>query len=211
MGVQPNIDFLHFTKLEKNKGILINDRLETNMEGVYAIGDCAEIRNPKEGRKNIEAVWYTGRMMGELAAHNILGKELDYNPGVWFNSAKFFDIEYQVYGSVPNNPREGIGQLFWKHPKKNKSIRLVYDLSTKEVMGFNLMGIRYRHEVCEKWISEKTHIEDVLRNLNLANFDPEFFSSYERLLVDAYNQETGSSLKLKQKKSLSNVLNFLSK
>jgi len=211
VGVQPNIDFLHFTKLEKNKGILINDRLETNMEGVYAIGDCAEIRNPKEGRKNIEAVWYTGRMMGELAAHNILGKELDYNPGVWFNSAKFFDIEYQVYGSVPNNPREGIGQLFWKHPKKDKSIRLVYDLSTKEVMGFNLMGIRYRHEVCEKWISEKTHIEDVLRNLNLANFDPEFFSSYERLLVDAYNQETGSSLKLKQKKSLSNVLNFLSK
>ena len=39
--------------------------------------------------------------MGELAAHNILGKELDYNPGIWFNSAKFFDIEYQVYGSVP--------------------------------------------------------------------------------------------------------------
>jgi len=211
VGVQPNIDFLHFTKLEKNKGILINDRLETNMEGVYAIGDCAEIRNPKEGRKNIEAVWYTGRMMGELAAHNILGKEMDYNPGVWFNSAKFFDIEYQVYGSVPNNPREGIGQLFWKHPKKNKSIRLVYDLSTKEIMGFNLMGIRYRHEVCEKWISEKTHIEEVLSNLTLANFDPEFFSSYERLLVDTYNQETGSSLKLKQKKSLSNVLNFLSK
>ena len=152
-----------------------------------------------------------GRMMGETLAQSLTGKPTAYTPGHWFNSAKFFDIEYQVYGSVPNNPREGIGQLFWKHPKKNKSIRLVYDLSTKEIMGFNLMGIRYRHEVCEKWISEKTHIEEVLSNLTLANFDPEFFSSYERLLVDTYNKETGSSLKLKQKKSLSNVLNFLSK
>ena len=211
VGVQPNIDFLDFTKLETNRGILVNDKLETNMNSVYAIGDCAEIRTPKEGRKNIEAVWYTGRMMGELAAHNILGKELDYNPGIWFNSAKFFDIEYQVYGSVPNKPVDGIGQLFWKHPKKNKSIRLVFDLKNKAILGFNLMGIRYRHKVCEKWISDQTHIEEVLSNLSLANFDPEFFNTYEQHLVAAYNKETGSALKLKQKRSLSNVLNFLSK
>lgn len=211
VGVQPNIDFLDFTTLETNKGILVNDKLETNMDSVYAIGDCAEIRTPKEGRKSIEAVWYTGRMMGELAAHNILGKELDYKPGIWFNSAKFFDIEYQVYGFVPNTPLDGFGQLFWRHPKKNKSIRLVFDLKNKTIQGFNLMGIRYRHEVCEKWISDKTHIEEVLCNLSLANFDPEFFSTYDQHLVAAYNKETGSSLKLKQKSSLSRVLNFLSK
>jgi NAD(P)H-nitrite reductase large subunit len=211
VGVVPNIDFLDFTALETGRGILVDDKLKTNMNDVYAVGDCAELRTPKEGRKNIEAVWYTGRMMGELAAHNILGKDIDYNPGIWFNSAKFFDIEYQVYGNVPNNPVDGIGQLFWQHPKKSKSIRIVYDQNNKSVLGFNLLGIRYRHEVCEKWILEKTPIEEVLSNLNLANFDPEFFSTYEQHLVAAYNKETGSSLKLRQKKSLSNVLNFLSK
>ena len=53
-----HIDFLDFTTLETNRGILVNDKLETNMDSVYAIGDCAEIRTPKEGRKNIGCLVY---------------------------------------------------------------------------------------------------------------------------------------------------------
>ncbi|HKK38639.1 MAG TPA: FAD/NAD(P)-binding oxidoreductase, partial [Cryomorphaceae bacterium] len=65
-GVTPNIEFLQSTNIETDKGILVNDRLQTNVDSVYAAGDCAQIREPHEGRRGLEPVWYVGRMMGEV-------------------------------------------------------------------------------------------------------------------------------------------------
>ncbi len=99
-GVKPQISFLKNSKIETDRGILVNRILETNIKDVYAIGDCAQQREPIGNRPPVEAVWYTGRMMGETLAQTICGKPFEYNPGNWFNSAKFFDIEYQTYGWV---------------------------------------------------------------------------------------------------------------
>lgn len=210
-GVSPNIDLIRNTAIETQKGILVNEYLQTNMQDIYAIGDCAQLISPKAGRKNIEAVWYTGRMMGEVVAHNVCGKTIKYDPGIWFNSAKFFDIEYQVYGFVPVEERTEFDSILWIDKIAKKSIRIVYNIDNQSVVGFNLLGIRYRHEVCDKWIRENTNIEKVLEQLNLANFDTEFFKTYEKELVANFNKKTGKSIKLKSKKSLSAVLAFLKK
>ncbi|MBZ9731512.1 NAD(P)/FAD-dependent oxidoreductase, partial [Salegentibacter sp. JZCK2] len=88
-GVRPNIDFLENSELETDKGILVNEFLQTNIKDVYAIGDCAQLKQPPTHRKPIEAVWYAGRMMGETLAQTLTGNERKYKPGNWFNSAKF--------------------------------------------------------------------------------------------------------------------------
>ncbi len=209
-GVSPNVEFLKSSGIELKRGILVDGQLRTSAPDVYAIGDCAELRAPRPGRKAIEAVWYTGRMMGETVAHNVLGKRIAYDPGIWFNSAKFLDIEYQVYGEVPAkmDPAE-LSTLYWEHPDGEKSVRINYTPGSGEVRGFNLMGIRYRHEICEKWIARGTHVEEVLQNLGMANFDPEFYKEYEQDVVDLYNRQTGQQLKLKQRRSLTAALKFL--
>ena len=46
--------------------------LETNIKDIYAIGDCAEQHEGINGRRPIEAVWYTGRMMGETLAQTFV-------------------------------------------------------------------------------------------------------------------------------------------
>ncbi len=208
-GVSPNVDFLRFSALDIEKGILVDDYLQTNIPDVYAIGDCAQLRQPQPGRRPIEAVWYTGRMMGQVVAQTICGKPTPYNPGIWFNSAKFFDIEYQVYGTVLPNPPEHHASLYWEHPDGQRSVRIVYDRRTDSVLGFNLMGIRYRHEVCERWLCDGTPIEEVLQDLSLANFDPEFYPQYEGAIVAQYNQQAGKQLKLRKRRRLDLVLDFL--
>ena len=208
-GVHPNTGFLKGSALEMQKGILVDDYLQTNMPDVYAIGDCAQLRTPRADRRPIEAVWYTGRMMGETVAHSICGQEIAYDPGIWFNSAKFMDIEYQVYGDVKAHAPENHTSIYWEHEDGKKSIRLIYDKETGAILGFNLMGVRYRHEVCEKWLAQATHIEEVLQNLGLANFDPEFYREYENQVVQLYNQQTGKSLQLKSKRGLNKALQFL--
>ncbi|MCB9264500.1 MAG: FAD-dependent oxidoreductase [Lewinellaceae bacterium] len=221
-GVHPNISFLKNSGLEMEKGILANEYLETNIPDVYAAGDCMQQSNPRPGRRAIEAVWYTGRMAGETAAYNIClssgistgnipqdGQKVAYDPGIWFNSAKFMDIEYQVYGDVKARPEENEAAVYWEHPGGRKSIRLVYDRTKGHILGFNLMGVRYRHEVCEKWIREKTHIETVLQNLGAANFDPEFYEEYEEEVIRLYNRQSGKQLHLKKRRGLAEALRFL--
>jgi NAD(P)H-nitrite reductase large subunit len=208
-GVHPNIGFLKDTALETQKGILVDNHLQTNIPDVYAIGDCAQLQKPQPGRRPIEAVWYTGRMMGETVAYNICGQAKIYDPGIWFNSAKFIDIEYQVYGDILSKAPDNHTSVYWEHKDGRKSIRIVYDNTNGQVVGFNLMGIRYRHEVCEKWLAEKTHIEQVLQNMGLANFDPEFYDEYESFVVDQYNQQSGQPLSLKKRRGLTDALRFL--
>ncbi len=209
IGVEPNIDFLADSPVACNYGVLVNHKFETNVPDVYAIGDCAEIQDPTPGRKPIEALWYTGRMMGETIAYVICGKKEVYQPGIWFNSAKFFDLEYQVYGFVPNTEQPDCAALFWQNAQGNKSIRLVYDKNTQKILGFNLMGIRYRQEVCERWIKLASPVTEVLQDLSLANFDPELSKQYEQKLIDQYNRQQGTNLSLRRKRSLDQVLQFL--
>lgn len=202
-GVSPNIDFLRFGQIELDRGVLVDKKLQTNLPDVYAIGDCAQLRSPDPGRKPIEAVWYTGRMMGETVAYNVCGQPTDYQPGVWFNSAKFFDIEYQVYGDVQPQLPAAHATLYWEHPGGRKSIRLNYHREQGHIVGFNLMGVRYRQELCVEWIARKTSIEQVLTQLGAANFDPEFYPQHEAELLRLYNEQTGNNLNLERRRGLS--------
>jgi NAD(P)H-nitrite reductase large subunit len=209
-GVSPNIDLVKNTQIETNRGILVNNYLETNIPGIYAIGDCAEHRTPKPSRRSIEAIWYTGRMAGEVCAYNICGIPVEYYPGIWFNSAKFLDIEYQVYGNVPTQLTDQQDTLYWEHQSGKKSIRIVYDKISMTVIGFNLMGVRYRHEICENWIRQYAHIEEVLQHLAAANFDPEFFRTYEKEVIAMYNQQMGRNIQPLSTSSLKSVNKLLS-
>lgn len=204
VGVSPNIEFLKGSDLAVNRGVKVNEYFETNQPDVYAIGDCAEFETPPASdRKNIEQVWYTGRMHGETLAQTICGNKTSYKPGMWFNSAKFLDIEYQVYGQVSNQPQEGEEHFYWEHAAGEKSIRLIFYKKDRTLKGVNLMGIRYRHEVVEKMVRDKWEMRKVFQKLKHANFDPEFFKRYEHELVKIYNQRYPEyPLKVKREKIL---------
>ncbi len=188
-GVSPNIDFLKASKIRMERGIVVNEYFETNIPNVFAIGDCAQFETPLPGRRPIEQVWYTGRMHGETVAKTICGKKTAYNPGPWFNSAKFFDIEYQVYGDIKSTNSDDDDYLYWEHENGKHSIRIAYDKATTRLIGINLMGVRYRHEVCDRWLKNGTKLKDVIRNLKKANFDPEFYKEYENEVLEIYNSK----------------------
>ncbi|MDA8639494.1 NAD(P)/FAD-dependent oxidoreductase [Flavobacteriaceae bacterium] len=205
-GVKPNVEFIKQTNIATNRGILVNKYLETNQPGVYAIGDCAEQKEPQPGRRSIEAVWYTGRMMGETLAQTLTGTKTEYNPGNWFNSAKFFDIEYQTYGLVSAHPEDNEKHFHWKHSVKDHAITIAYNKETYEFLGINTFGIRMRHEIFDQILSDKRTVFQVAEHLKDCNFDPEFFNSYEEEIITKFNLEFKTKIKLKRK-SWSRIFN----
>lgn len=188
-GVSPNIDFLKDSDIEINKGVLVNRFLETNIENIYAIGDCAEQREAIGQRKSVEAVWYTGRMMGETLAQTICGNRMAYNPGHWFNSAKFFNIEYQTYGWVFATPKPGNTHFHWKHEDDTKCITIEYVENSNEFLGINNLGIRMKHEVFDRWLTEKRSVDYVIEHLKEAFFDPEFYKTFEKDILTEYQNQ----------------------
>ncbi|WP_420320480.1 NAD(P)/FAD-dependent oxidoreductase [Flagellimonas sp.] len=205
-GVSPNVDFLKDSGIELGRGVKVNRFLETNVKDVYAIGDCAEQHEAIGNRRPIEAVWYTGRMMGETVAQTICGNKIEYKPGHWFNSAKFLDIEYQTYGWVFSEKikKEHEVHFHWRHPQEKICITVAFDKDTNQFLGLNTFGIRMRHEIFDRWLTEERDVDHVMEHLADANFDPEFFKNYEAEIVAKYNSDLGKSINTK-KKSLKRI------
>ena len=199
IGVVSNVQFLEGSGIETNRGVLVNEFLETNIPNVYAIGDCAEVKNPMQGRRSVEQVWYTGRIMGETVASTITGTKKPYNPGVWFNSAKFFDIEYQTYGSVTAKLQENQLNFVWQHESKELLIHFVFEQKSGKFIGINTFGIRLRHELFDVWINSEKSMDYVIQHLASANFDPEFYRTFEKEIVAKYNEQFNKNIHLKKK------------
>ena len=205
-GVTPNIDFLKDSGIELGKGVKVNRFLETSVEGVYAIGDCAEQHEAIGNRRPIEAVWYTGRMMGETLAQTLCGNRMEYKPGHWFNSAKFLDIEYQTYGWVfgARGRQDHEEQFHWRHTSEKLCVTIAYHKESKLFLGINTFGIRMRHEIFDRWLTQGRAVDQVVEELADANFDPEFYRQYEKEIVNAFNEHAGLQLQSK-KKSLTRI------
>ncbi|MCB0278576.1 MAG: NAD(P)/FAD-dependent oxidoreductase, partial [Calditrichaeota bacterium] len=196
-GVSPNIDLAKKSGILVQRGILVNEQLKTSIDTIYACGDCAEIVSDSDQR--IEQLWYTGKLQGESLAQTILGNDKNYNRGIWFNSAKFFDIEYQTYGVVANTVQADEESFYWQDSTRQRCLRIVFKLDNEVISGVNVFGIRMRQKVWEKWISKQKTIDYVMTHLRDANFDPEFFRQYETEIIEEYNKQFSKTLKLKQK------------
>lgn len=172
IGVRPAIDWLRSAKTppQLGRGVQVNESFQTSLDRVWAAGDCAEIQ--LLGRPPlVEQIWYSARRQGEMAAHAMLGDAVQYAPPIFYNSAKFFGIEYTTVGSVMNAPPEASSH-FHRTPGQDISVRIV-ELHGA-VIGFNMLGSRWDHTVLERWIAERRPTTYVQERLAQAQFDVEF-------------------------------------
>ena len=76
------------------------DGTRASAPDVWAAGDCANV-TWADGSRRPEQLWYTARDQGRVAGLSMLGDGALYRRGTWYNSAKFFDLEYTTAGWVP--------------------------------------------------------------------------------------------------------------
>jgi NADPH-dependent 2,4-dienoyl-CoA reductase/sulfur reductase-like enzyme len=187
IGVVPNTDFLRESGLALAKGgaIEVDPALRTNVADVWAAGDCANV-TWADGSRRPEQLWYTARDQGRIAGASMLGDEVAYSRGTWYNSAKFFDLEYTTAGWVPVmldwdntplDPGSDVRSWFQRAPGRPESQRIV--VRGDRVVGFNMLGSRWNHELFLEWIHERRSLDWVLARLHHAQFDEEFARRFQ--------------------------------
>jgi NADPH-dependent 2,4-dienoyl-CoA reductase/sulfur reductase-like enzyme len=173
IGVAPNTEWLKGSGLELDDkgGIVVDDMLTTSAESVLAAGDCASVRW-FDGQRRPEQLWYTARHQGRVAGKRLAGDRERYDRGVWFNSAKLMDVEYTTVGLV-NFDLDGEENRWLEEKGAVRSTTRIVAQHGR-VVGFNMLGRRWDHEVLIRWIEERRALGWVIEHLNEAAFDTEF-------------------------------------
>lgn len=100
IGTRPNLDFLDAEGPRVEKGVVVDDRMETSVPGVYAAGDCASARNFQTGGHQLIGLWANAGRQGDTAARAMLDRPVEYPGSFPHNITHFMDMDFIGFGDV---------------------------------------------------------------------------------------------------------------
>jgi NADPH-dependent 2,4-dienoyl-CoA reductase/sulfur reductase-like enzyme len=98
IGVEPVTDFLEDSGIELDNGVVVNERFETSVPDVYAVGDVANFNDPLFGRRRIEH-WSNANYQGTEAGKILAGHDGGYDIVSSFFT-EFFGLTMKVFGDI---------------------------------------------------------------------------------------------------------------
>ena len=97
-GVAANIQFLDGSGLETDEGVLVNDRLQSNIADIYAAGDVCQGKDFSTGEYSVQAIQPTAADHGRIAAMNMAGKDTVHQGCVNMNVLDTMGLISSSYG-----------------------------------------------------------------------------------------------------------------
>jgi 3-phenylpropionate/trans-cinnamate dioxygenase ferredoxin reductase subunit len=104
IGVSPATAWLEGSGVALDRGVLVNERCETSLPGVYAAGDVARFFHPRLGRHVMVESVDNAQTQSITAVGNMMGKSDVFSPVPFFWSDQF-DLKLQSVGAVDDYDR----------------------------------------------------------------------------------------------------------
>ncbi|MGQ9638010.1 MAG: FAD-dependent oxidoreductase [Thermodesulfobacteriota bacterium] len=153
LGIRPRVDLAKKAGLRigETGAIWVNERMETSIEGIYAVGDCAETTHLITGKRVWIPLGSTANKQGRVAGVNICGGHAIF-PGVLGTAIfKVFDYNVAKTGlSMKEAEKEGFHPIqaivegydraHYYPGGKTSTLKVIADQETGRILGGQVMG-----------------------------------------------------------------------
>ncbi len=197
-GFKPNVEIAAEAGVELGRtgAIRADDRMETNLHGVYAAGDCAEVVHLVTGRPTWIPLATTANKTGRVAGANAAGSRERFAGVVGTSIVGIFGMGFAATGlSVAQARAEGFSPLAARieaplrpryFPSARTIVELVADRATRRLIGGSVIGeegAAGRINVIAAALQSRLRVDD-FEQLDLA-YSPPFAPVWDPLLIAA--------------------------
>lgn len=133
IGVRPNVDLAKQCGIQVNRAIVVNERMETSIPGIYACGDVAEFNG-----KSI-ALWMPAMRQGKVAGSNAAGKPAQFVDEVYPAILNSFGTRIFSVGDLCLERKEGEYRTHFVKDAGKGNYKKMFFVDDK-LAGFILIG-----------------------------------------------------------------------
>ncbi|OQY80980.1 MAG: hypothetical protein B6D40_11820, partial [Anaerolineae bacterium UTCFX3] len=199
IGIQPRVELARDAGLAVDKGILVNECLQTNDPDIFAAGDAAQAYDPLTGRSIIDSLWNPAREQGRVAGLNMAGKKTAYLKSVPFNVTRLAGLTTTIIGAIGRGGRDddlvgiarGDSETFRSLPDAILAqsgfdvnhLRLM--IGRKTLLGALVMGDQTLSMPLQKMIADEADITPIrsrllARDTRIADVVAEFWKEWSK-------------------------------
>jgi nitrite reductase (NADH) large subunit len=160
-GIRPDLQLNDSLKLQINKGLAVNDFMETKAAGIYAAGDLVEHRDQSYG------IWPASMEQGRAAGANMAGKEIPYTGTLPSNILKVAGINLFAAGDI--DPEGKKNSVYQKDEVLDIYRKFVFQ--DRFLVGTILLGDTRGQEEVQRAIKMQKDVSSFKKNLAGGQFD----------------------------------------
>ena len=108
IGVSPRMELARAAGLDVERGILVNEYLQTNDPDIFAAGDVAQVFDPLTGHSVLDSLWNPAREQGFAAGLNMAGQNKPYLKSAPFNVTRLAGLTTTIIGAVGHGRDEDV-------------------------------------------------------------------------------------------------------
>jgi NAD(P)H-nitrite reductase large subunit len=154
IGVLPNINLAQKAGLKVNKGIIVNEYLQTSSKDIYAAGDCVESIDLFSNKRTVFALWTSAANQGEVAGLNMTEEnKIKYPSEFAMNAISFFGMQLISAGISNNNTSLQNIQSIITEIKNSKLCKL--NILNDNLVGFVMINSNKRAGIYTELIRNK--------------------------------------------------------
>ena len=178
VGIRPCLELVKQANFALDRGILVDEHLQTNDPDVFAAGDVAQVYDPLTGHSVLDSLWNPAREQGNAAGLNMAGRKTAYLKSAPFNVTRLAGLTTTIIGTVGRgNDKDMIGiargdSETWRELPEAIVAQNGFDVNhmrlligEKNVVGAIVMGDQTLSWPLQKMIAGKADISSIRDNL----------------------------------------------
>lgn len=201
IGIRARTELAKQSGLAIDRGILVNEYLQTNDPIIFAAGDVAQAYDPLTKRSILDSLWGPARQQGYTAGLNMAGKKTAYIKSAPFNVTRLAGLTTTIIGTVGRGKDDDLVGIArgdsetWRHLPEAIVAQTGFEVNRlrllvgeKKLLGAIVMGDQKLSFPLEKIVSGNVDISPIREkllapNARVGDIVADFWSNYQTTAV----------------------------